>query len=55
MLGLDRLVRSHSKISVGATRDPFWVVTMSSVTHLNNLKKMKGRKIEKSRISYSHF
>ena len=25
--GLDWLVRSHSRINVGATRDPFWVVT----------------------------
>ena len=26
-LGLDWLVRSHSRISVGATRGSFWVVT----------------------------
>ena len=28
-LGLDWLVRSHSRISVGASRDPIWVVTFS--------------------------
>ena len=26
-LGLDWLVRSHSRISVGARRDPIWIVT----------------------------
>ena len=26
-LGLDWLVRSHRRVSVGASRDPIWVVT----------------------------
>ena len=35
--GLDLLVRSHSRISVGATRGSFWVMTHSNTNYSSSL------------------
>ena len=48
MLGLDWLVLSHSRISVGATRDPFWVVTKIGIRALGSL--VLSHKNDSSRV-----